>query len=300
MATRRRFLQGITLGPAAVALPLPAAEDAPPAGARIRDRLWISTHVAGSHNNRWGLPGLSRMTPAEGAFYLNVPNLIMIAFPSPSEPGKMLPTPPYDPYLISFRPLQRVVWSIVGAGGRASKQDLGMIRDLAAKYPNITGVHMDDFLRTTLDGARTGVLLPRELAFVKSQLSRTGRNLSSWVGLYSTDFDSDLSAYLNEIDVVTFWTWHGKDIESLEAQFARAERAAPKSRKLLGCYLWDYGDQKPIPTPLMEKQCQLGFDWLRQKRIEGIIFHTNCVCDLGLDAVEWTRDWIRKVGYEKV
>ena len=43
----------------------------------VRDAFWIFTCAAGSDNERWGLPGPSRMTPAEGAFYLGVPNLIM-------------------------------------------------------------------------------------------------------------------------------------------------------------------------------------------------------------------------------
>ena len=39
----------------------------------VRDRLWVWGHEAGSHNAGWNLPTPSRMTPAEGAFYLGVP-----------------------------------------------------------------------------------------------------------------------------------------------------------------------------------------------------------------------------------
>jgi hypothetical protein len=46
----------------------------------IRDALWIWGHAAGCYhrhdNNYWKLPGLSRRTPAEGAFYMGIPNLI--------------------------------------------------------------------------------------------------------------------------------------------------------------------------------------------------------------------------------
>ena len=31
----------------------------------FRDRLWLWGHVAGSHNGQYGLPGPSRVTPAE-------------------------------------------------------------------------------------------------------------------------------------------------------------------------------------------------------------------------------------------
>jgi hypothetical protein len=49
----------------------------------------------------------------------------------------------------------------------------------------------------------------------------------------------------------------------------------------------------------MERQCRIGLDWLRQGRIEGIIFLASCICDLGLEAVEWTREWIGKTGGER-
>lgn len=79
----------------------------------VRDRLWVWGHVEGSHNNQYGLPGSSRMTPAEGAFYLNVPNIIMVGYPDVrgKEPCQWLPMPgSFEPYAISFRPLKRVAW----------------------------------------------------------------------------------------------------------------------------------------------------------------------------------------------
>jgi hypothetical protein len=240
------------------------------------------------------------MTPAEGALYLDVPNIIMVAYQTANEPCKMLPAPPYDPYLISFRPLKQVVWSIVGAGGVASKADLEMIRQLALKYPNIVGVQMDDFFRDTFDGGRIGVLTPKELDYVQGQLKTEGQKLDLWVTLYRHDLQHDLADWLKRVDVVTFWTWESKDLDTLEDAFAKAERATPKARKVLGCYMWDYGEHKPIPIPLMQKQCQLGLEWLRKGRIEGMIFLASCICDLNLEAVDWARNWIREVGDEKI
>lgn len=39
--------------------------------------------------------------------------------------------------------------------------------------------------------------------------------------------------------------------------------------------------------------------WLHQGRIEGIIIY-GTVLDVAGDAVEWTREWVRKVGDDKV
>jgi hypothetical protein len=71
---------------------------------------------------------------------------------------------------------------------------------------------------------------------------------------------------------------------------------APAARKLLGCYLWDYGANQPLPLDRLAYQCETGLDWLKQSRLDGIIFLASCICDLGLEAVEWTRQWIAQVG----
>ena len=308
-SARRRFLRGMAAtaaGWASLGLGLDtsgssgAVSSTPRADSTARDKFWIWGHVEGSHNDQYGKKGVSRMTPAEGAFYLNVPNVIMVSYPSGKEPCKMLPVPPYDPYLISFRPLRRVVWSIVGAGGVTSKSDLEITRQLAQRYPNIAGVQMDDFFRDTFDGARVGALTPKELAYVQNQLRLDGRKLDLWVTLYRHDLKHDLSDWLSQVDVVTFWTWEAKDLETLEDAFAQMEKAAPKTHKVLGCYMWDYGTHQPIPLSLMRKQCQLGLEWLKTGRVEGMIFLASCICDLNLEAVEWTRGWTREVGDEQL
>ena len=53
-----------------------------------------------------------------------------------------------------------------------------------------------------------------------------------------------------------------------------------------------------MPLEAMGKQCTLGLHWLREARIEAVIFLASCICDLGLETVEWTRDWIASVGQE--
>jgi hypothetical protein len=59
--------------------------------------------------------------------------------------------------------------------------------------------------------------------------------------------------------------------------------------------MWDYGRKKPMPLELLQEQCESGLGWLREGRIEGLIFLASCICDLELEAVEWTRNWIARV-----
>ena len=44
----------------------------------------------------------------------------------------------------------------------------------------------------------------------------------------------------------------------------------------------------------MQRQVELGCQWLKARRIAGMIFLATPNVDVGLEAVEWTRQWVRK------
>jgi len=77
---------------------------------------------------------------------------------------------------------------------------------------------------------------------------------------------------------------------------ALVKQAAPHLKLILGCYLVDFTRKTSIPIPAMQRQCEYGLEALKQKRIEGMMFLSNGVMDVGFEAVDWTREWIRKVG----
>jgi hypothetical protein len=113
--TRRRLLAVAAAGLAGCRLGSPALAETPAAaGGTVRDRLWIFTCAANSDFPHIGRRSV--MTPAEGAFYLGVPNIIMVqSSESEARYGRL--EPPFAPYTVALRPLKRVVWSVVGSGG---------------------------------------------------------------------------------------------------------------------------------------------------------------------------------------
>ena len=121
-----------------------------------------------------------------------------------------------------------------------------------------------------------------------------------WVVLYDHQLDWPVRDHLELCDTVTFWTWKSSNLTNLERNFEAVQKLAPAAEKVLGCYMWDYGEKKPMSVGLMEMQCETGLKWLREGRIEGMIFLASCICDLDLDAVEWTRRWIARVGDERI
>lgn len=259
----------------------------------VRDRLWLWGHVAGSHNSGWGLPATSRMTPTEAACYLGVPGVVMVNYQGE-------PKPPYDQHALALSSLDHVVWSIVGDAGRTSPQEIVRVRDLATKFPSIGAVIMDDFFHAPKPDGSLAPISPDDLTSAKSELANCGRKLPLWVVLYDHQLDLSVAPYLERCDVLTFWTWRAENLARLEANFERADRIAPEMPKVLGCYMWDYGNKKAMPLGTFRRQCEIGLSWLRSGRIGGMIFLASCICDLGLDAVEWARGWIREVGSEPV
>jgi hypothetical protein len=232
------------------------------------------------------------MTPVEGAFYLGVPNLIMVVYGNE-------PQPPFDVHAVPMRPLQRVVWSIVGDSGSKrndQRSDLDEVLDLARRFPNVTGAIMDDFFLTNAKpGEPVGRYRPEALRGFRQRLRAGPRPLDLWVVVYAHQLGLPLAPHLDACDVATFWTWWARELPNLETSFTRFEQVAPACRKVLGCYLWDYGAGQPMPVEMMRHQCELGLSWLKSGRIEGMIFLASCISDLDLEAVEWTRDWIRSV-----
>ncbi|MCX7826558.1 MAG: hypothetical protein N2689_13510 [Verrucomicrobiae bacterium] len=226
----------------------------------------------------------------------------------------------FEQYAISFQPLERVVWSVVGSGGKGGMAELSPVIDLAKRFPNMRGVYLDDFIVDVKKQAngrmiRRPALQPQDLKEAREQLKAVGRPMEIWVTLYTheinrsrktkspgfRDCDPPLASFLDQFDVLTLWTWNSDELRELEENLIALEKVAPKNARIaLGLYLWDFSNHKPVSLGLMEHQCELGLKWLRERRISDMIFLSNNVLDVGLPSAEFTRQWIKKVGGEKL
>jgi len=143
---------------------------------------------------------------------------------------------------------------------------------------------------------------PQDLAAAKRRMQAIdGRKLDLAVVVYNRQIDPGIVPILKDVDSVLFWTWDSSDLKDLEANFRRLKELLPGKKVFLGCYLWDFcSPPHTISTDLMEHQCELGLKWLRAGEIEGMIFLGTNIMDKNLKAVEWTREWIARVGDEKL
>jgi hypothetical protein len=258
----------------------------------VKDRFWLWSHEEGAQNVGWGLPRATRITPTEAAHYLGIPNVIMVVYG-----GK--PEPPFDQHALAMSSLRRVVWSIVGDSSSKrndEKSDLDEVVGLAAKFPNIAGAMMDDFFHEPNAQGAVARYSVEDLAKFRARLRSAARPLDLWVVLYTHQLHLPVAQHLAECDFTTLWTWKAEDLPKLEASMDRFDALAPKARKVLGCYMWDYGTRTPMPLDLFQHQYRLGLRWLEERRIEGMIFLASCICDLGLETVEWLRAEIAAKG----
>jgi hypothetical protein len=200
----------------------------------VLDRLWIFTCAANSdfiHLRR-----RSVMTPAEGAFFPGVPNIIVVQSSAQEAPYGRL-DPPFAQYLVALRPLKRVVWSVVGSGGFHSLKETQEVLGLARSTPNFTGVMLDDFFTGAKEDKRAKLTV-EELGGIRRQLREAGSNLEIFVTLYTDKLDLPISDYLELVDVITLWTSDAARLEGLETSLKPAEAIAPRAKRMLGCHPW--------------------------------------------------------------
>lgn len=390
----------------------------------IRDRLWTWGHPAGVYNDSYLAPlGVkSTIEPVAAADMMGIRNMIFVRYG-----GK--PQPPFETYYEPFKKLDRVYWSLVGAGGATSEDERRHVIRLAEQNENIAGFILDDFfharpemwlaannprfpvtltikppaaidcqrvelvqtdwrtrdyrskdvtievsddgrqfalvqaaelpneagksLRIEMpevpfqalriqfrsthdtkgalscglkairflrdgqpmnlrnwqadasstypgfsadgalqDGARYSASLTPEQLRTLGQRRYRGKKLPITAVVYVRQISPWLKPYLDEVDQVSLWTWRPADLDQLTANLAALEKLIPGKPVLLGCYMYDFDQRKPLTVERMKMQVELGHRWLHEGRIAGMIFLATPNVDIGLEAVEWTKEWI--------
>jgi hypothetical protein len=142
-------------------------------------------------------------------------------------------------------------------------------------------------------------LTPEQLREIR-QMTVRGHKLPLMAVVYTGQISPRARWHLNEVDQVCLWTWRPADLEHLEQHLNALEALIPGKPIFLGCYMYDFNDRRPLPVESMQRQTQLGYQWLKQGRIEGMIFLATANVDVGLEAVQWTRAWIAQVQGERL
>ena len=264
---------------------------------KVRDKLWLFASRAHdddmwlgkSRNNRFTC--WSRITPAEGAAMLDVPNIIMIG--SDGTPA------PYSAeaygYMESFCRMKNVVWSITGSAGFRTGNEEKFICELAKRYPNVTGAFADDFLSDPVFGVNNLEEKRQLILDIRKVLDTAERPIPMWLTVYSKDVEKCDPSVFGLFDVLTLWNWNTPEFSHYKESFELLEKNFPTQKKYVGVYLLQYDSGEPTADDYLEQQCEFGLQMMKEGRADGIIFLTNCVMGVGLPSEYWVRNWIDKV-----
>ncbi len=285
----------------ASARPAGGAPETVPAQDRVADRLWVWGHAKGVYNGNHlaNHPKKSEAEPVQAALDLGVRNIMFVRYD-----GK--PEPPFDAYYAPFKALDKVVWSLSGMGGATSPEEREAVLSLARSEGNLAGFILDDFFK---EGDRGGepnpyplnaTLAPWDLRELREQVRVRGKGLPLLAVVYTDQISPRALPYMDALDGVTLWTWKPEELADLEANFEKLEALVPGMPLYLGCYMFDFDANKPLSVDQMKHQTELGLKWLKEGRLEGIILLGTPVADVDLEAVAWTRDWIRREGDTRV
>lgn len=126
--------------------------------------------------------------------------------------------------------------------------------------------------------------------------------LELWVVWYKRQLHWDIDDYLKEFDVITCWNMKTPaEKNELADNLAYMIERTPGKRRMNGCYIWNYGEGKPLTVKEIKFECEAYYNMIKQGKSEGIIFCSNCCADLpeAQEAVDWLRGWIKEVGEEE-
>ncbi|MCL2665193.1 MAG: hypothetical protein FWE82_06235 [Defluviitaleaceae bacterium] len=261
----------------------------------LRDKFWLWGHSPESHKVLWKGANLSRMTPAEGAYYLGVKKIFMVCFHNH-------PIPPFDEDSMAMDSMDEVVWSITGdAGCDIEEGTLGHLEEIlriADIYPNITGAIFDDFFDFR-NGERERIFTPDVLRGVRKKLA--GKNLSMWLAAYDRDFDNPRMDYLNEFDNFILGIWR-HEFRAKQEETIKRIRKITAGKPLVPCiYLGNNWQGTPVTASDIKNQLDLYARLLREGVTDGILFCSNLAAGMvGLETVACVKQWIKIHGDEQV
>ncbi len=250
-----------------------------------------------------GLPGVktehfykSRITPAEGAFMLDLPNMIMVVIdhePAPFSKEAI-------GYMQSFCRMDKVLWGACRYG-KYNENDLSFICEMASEYHNLEGVFIDDLsthLKKIEDYEERVEYCNNMLKATKEKLREAGRPLETYITWYW--HEDPIPGMLDYVDGFSFWTWNSDELPMLKDRFEACEKKYKGKKIFLGIYMYDFRNRKPVPDEYMELQCNYALELLKEGRIEGIIFEANSTMGVNLPSEHWLRAWIDKVKYTEI
>lgn len=300
---RREFMRSTTLAAAIVTLApqlMTCGKRAEANNEILRERLWMWGHEPETINGHYNIPIGNNIGMSAAIRSMGIPNVCVVTYL-----GK--PEPPFDEYIKQFGDTKRVAWSILSGPPQkyTYEQQKHEAFGLLEKMPNLVNFYLDDyFLGNAIPVPGSNIspacLTVEQIRALREEMQHLKQKPELAVVLYAHQLHPGIRPHIDHFDVVSFWTWWANDLAILEDNFRKYREIIPDKPTLLGIYMWDFGNSKPITVESMKLQLDFALEKFKQEQIDGMIFHCTPLCDLDLEAVHYSRKWIAEHGDEKV
>lgn len=255
---------------------------------QLSDALWVWGHPANSLKGAFGITQDSSFAPGAGAAWLGAKNVWLVPMNRPEEPDALCAE-------ALAAGAQTLGYSIERAGEDPAVID--RLIALHARCPQVDRGVFDDFFNEENVGSNRASLTPEALQAMREKLHAAG--MSMWMVLYTRQFDTpDIRRYIDVFDGVTLWFWEEREVAAFAACCRRFFDLTPRKRRMVGCYLYDFGGGKPADAPTVLCQLEAHRRWLHEGVLEGVILHTNAVLGMGHPAPQAAREWVARHGAE--
>lgn len=269
---------------------------------KLKERGWLWGHPEGRYNLTWREKHVengevnvvkSRMTPTEFCVYMGINRVFMIPLDVDVDRHQ---------YNMSFRRMHDVAWECFDA--TADIEKLERYINEAKDFKNITGVVLDDFFER--DGAFENISADQLWKIRERLKNNEVRPLDYWMVVYTNNIGTDqvpedvAIRYMEPLDGVTLWCWKESDVHEIAEKWDQFVRMTPGKRRLLGVYLWNFGEGKQATAKSVRQQLDFCREKMLSGELEGFILHTNTMGDMELPAYVECEKWMDEHGDEEL
>ena len=253
--------------------------------AKLKSKAWIWGHPANSLVNCSKIPEGNKTGPVEGMKQLNAENIFWIHFGGGPENRKE-----------SAEAMEAACQKF---GYRLTPgRNVDLVLNEHKTYSHQTVAAYDDFFNEEWSENNYTVHPVPAVLEERRRLNEAGMEL--WCVYYESLINRDISEYLDAFDVFTFWFWSQRSPEEYESMLKRFVEKTPNKRRMLGVYLYDFGNKRPADPDLVERELERAKELILDGTIEGFILHTNAVADLGYEGYDRAVEWMAKHGDDEV
>ena len=248
--------------------------------ATFRQKTWIWGHPKNSLSGKFGLKDGNDATPVEGMKYLGARNVFWV----------LQGNDPFD----ENHELELMQQSCDSFGWCIYKNaNADKIISQSKRFPSYKRCVYDDFFDDeNINNYKT--ISKEELLSLKSKLNAAGMEL--WVVIYERNIHMDIAEFLPCFDGFSFWFWRQPTPEEYHKTLKIFFDKTPDKKRLLGCYLYDFGREKPCDPQLLKKELENDAILMKNGDIEGIILHTNAVSGFGFEGYDLAAKWMEENG----